>query len=53
MEDLVGILTSREALYAKAEQRVDTSGRSVKESLGDLITAAAALGLHPGDAAPD
>ena len=47
MEDLVGILTSREALYAKAGHSVDTSGRGVEESLRDLMEVAAGLGLPP------
>jgi XRE family aerobic/anaerobic benzoate catabolism transcriptional regulator len=36
MEELRSILTSREELYSKAEATVDTSGRSVAESLRDL-----------------
>jgi XRE family transcriptional regulator, aerobic/anaerobic benzoate catabolism transcriptional regulator len=36
MEDLRRILTSREALYARADAVVDTAARSVKQSLKDL-----------------
>ncbi|HEX5461480.1 MAG TPA: helix-turn-helix transcriptional regulator [Steroidobacteraceae bacterium] len=36
MEDLRNILTSREALYAKADTVVDTSGASVEDSLQEL-----------------
>jgi XRE family transcriptional regulator, aerobic/anaerobic benzoate catabolism transcriptional regulator len=36
MEELRSILTSREDLYSKAEATVDTSGRSVDESMRDL-----------------
>jgi XRE family transcriptional regulator, aerobic/anaerobic benzoate catabolism transcriptional regulator len=39
MEELTSILTSREALYAKAEGVVDTAGRSPEESTRDLIAA--------------
>lgn len=37
MEELQSILTSRDELYAKAETVVDTSGRSVEESMRDLL----------------
>jgi len=37
MEDLRRILAERHALYAKADRRLDTSGRSVGESLASLI----------------
>jgi XRE family aerobic/anaerobic benzoate catabolism transcriptional regulator len=37
MEQLRFILTSREALYAQAGARLDTSGRTVEESLADLL----------------
>ena len=37
MQDLRAILASREALYARADFTVDTSGRSVEESLRDLL----------------
>jgi XRE family aerobic/anaerobic benzoate catabolism transcriptional regulator len=36
MEDLRRILTSREALYARADAVVDTAARTVKQSLKDL-----------------
>lgn len=39
MEELESILRSREALYAKAEAVVDTSGRSVAQSEADLVRA--------------
>ncbi len=45
MEELVSILTSREALYAKADRCVDTSGKTVRESLRDLAAAAAGFGI--------
>ena len=37
MDDLKSILTSRETLYAQAEASVDTEGRSVEESVRELI----------------
>lgn len=37
MEELKGILTSREALYARAEAQVNTSGRTLDESLHDVV----------------
>jgi XRE family aerobic/anaerobic benzoate catabolism transcriptional regulator len=37
MDELRSILTSREALYARSEAEVDTSGRDVEESLADLL----------------
>jgi XRE family aerobic/anaerobic benzoate catabolism transcriptional regulator len=36
MEDLRRILNGREALYGQADRTVDTAGRSVEESLGNL-----------------
>ena len=39
MEELNSILTSREALYAKAEAVVDTAGRTPDESARDLLEA--------------
>lgn len=36
MEDLRRILSSREALYARADAVVDTAARTLKQSLGDL-----------------
>lgn len=38
MEQLRHILTSREALYDQACARLDTSGRTVEESLAELLT---------------
>lgn len=37
MEQLKSILTSREALYARAQATLDTAGRGVEESLADLL----------------
>ena len=37
MDDLRAILASREALYARADFTVDTSGRTVEESLAELL----------------
>ncbi len=37
MDELKSILTSREVLYAKAEGIVNTSGRTLEESLDDLV----------------
>lgn len=37
MEELKGILTSREALYARAEAQVNTSGRTLDESVQDVV----------------
>jgi XRE family transcriptional regulator, aerobic/anaerobic benzoate catabolism transcriptional regulator len=45
MEELRSILTSREALYAKAESVVDTTGRSLEESASDLVQAVRKLGI--------
>lgn len=39
MDDLRRILASREALYARADSVIDTSARSVKQSLKDLARA--------------
>ncbi len=41
MEDLRRILQGRHALYAKADARVDTEGKTVEQSLGDLRVAIA------------
>jgi len=38
MDQLKSILSSREALYAKAEARVDTAGRTIEQSLDELLT---------------
>lgn len=45
MEELKSILTSREVLYAKAESIVNTSGKSVEDSLKDLMTTIRDLGI--------
>ena len=45
MEELNSILASREALYARAEATVNTSGQSVAESKGELIAAVERLGV--------
>ena len=37
MEELKGRLTSREALYARAEAQVNTSGRTLEESLQEVV----------------
>lgn len=37
MDQLKSLLTSREALYAQAEAELDTSGRTVEQSLQDLL----------------
>ena len=39
MEDLRAILSSREALYAQADVQIETTGRSVDDTLGSLIAA--------------
>jgi XRE family aerobic/anaerobic benzoate catabolism transcriptional regulator len=39
MEDLRRILAERNALYAKADARVDTARRSLEESLAALLDA--------------
>ena len=43
MEDIRRILSSREALYARADAVVDTAARSLKQSLADLRRAAPPL----------
>ncbi len=45
MEELTSILTSREALYAKAEIMIDTGGKSIDESSHDLVEAVRKLGI--------
>jgi XRE family aerobic/anaerobic benzoate catabolism transcriptional regulator len=45
MEELRTILTSRETLYARASLHVDTSNRSLDESLSDALTAIRARGI--------
>lgn len=39
MEDLRRILTGRASLYGKADASIDTSGRSVEQSLSELLAA--------------
>jgi XRE family transcriptional regulator, aerobic/anaerobic benzoate catabolism transcriptional regulator len=46
MDDLRAILTSREALYAKADIQLETTGRSIDETLATL---AAAVGVASED----
>jgi XRE family aerobic/anaerobic benzoate catabolism transcriptional regulator len=45
MEELNAILTAREALYARADLTVDTSGRTLEQSRADLLAAVGQLGL--------
>jgi XRE family transcriptional regulator, aerobic/anaerobic benzoate catabolism transcriptional regulator len=45
MDELKSILTSREALYAKAEGMIDTEGRTPDESARDLVEAVRKLGI--------
>jgi XRE family aerobic/anaerobic benzoate catabolism transcriptional regulator len=45
MAELTSILTSREALYAKAEGIVETEGKSIEESTRDLVAAVRGLGI--------
>jgi XRE family aerobic/anaerobic benzoate catabolism transcriptional regulator len=45
MEELTSILTSREALYAKAEIMIETSGKSIEQSVQDLLQAVRRLGV--------
>jgi XRE family aerobic/anaerobic benzoate catabolism transcriptional regulator len=40
MEELKSILTSREVLYARAENSVDTSGKTLEASLSEVVAAA-------------
>jgi XRE family aerobic/anaerobic benzoate catabolism transcriptional regulator len=37
MQDLRAILASREALYARADHIIDTSKRSISDSLANLV----------------
>jgi XRE family aerobic/anaerobic benzoate catabolism transcriptional regulator len=48
MDELRSILTSREALYARAEAVVDTSGKTIEESLADVLETIKAHGLLDG-----
>lgn len=45
MDELKSILTSREVLYAKAEGIVNTSNKTLEESLRDLVDAVGKLGV--------
>lgn len=45
MDELKAILVSRESLYARAQAEVDTSGRTVEESLKDVLTTIEATGF--------
>jgi XRE family aerobic/anaerobic benzoate catabolism transcriptional regulator len=45
MEELKTILTSREALYARADALVDTSGQTLQTSLADLLAVIAEHGF--------
>lgn len=50
MDELTSILTSREALYARAEKMIDTSGRSLEQSTRDLVAAIRELGRSASSA---
>jgi XRE family aerobic/anaerobic benzoate catabolism transcriptional regulator len=45
MDELKAILTSREALYARSDVQIDTSGRDEQQSLDDLLSAIAEKGF--------
>ena len=45
IDELKAILTSREALYGRAESVVETDGRTIEAGLRDLVAAAAAFGI--------
>jgi XRE family aerobic/anaerobic benzoate catabolism transcriptional regulator len=47
MEDLRAILASREALYGRADRRLDTSGRTPDESFSDLLALRGLAPDHP------
>ena len=47
MDELKSILTSREALYAKAEAMVDTSRASVEDSMEAVVEAIRENGFLP------
>jgi XRE family aerobic/anaerobic benzoate catabolism transcriptional regulator len=51
MEDIRRILSSREALYARADAVVDTAARTVKQSLRDLERAVPAPAPRPKETA--
>jgi XRE family aerobic/anaerobic benzoate catabolism transcriptional regulator len=46
MEELQSILRNREALYAKADRTVDTSKKSVEESLREVLGAIDEMGIR-------
>lgn len=48
MEDIGRILASRESLYARADAVVDTTARSVRQSLKDLERAVPAIAVRDG-----
>ena len=48
MDDLKAILSSRGPLYAQADLVLDTSGRSLDESLGCLVTMLEESAVEPG-----
>jgi XRE family aerobic/anaerobic benzoate catabolism transcriptional regulator len=50
MEDIRRILSSREALYARADAVVDTAARSVGQSLRDLERAVPPISARPDPA---
>ncbi len=45
MEELKSILTSRTTLYSRADTMVDTSGRTIEQSLGDLMDSIEGFGI--------
>jgi XRE family aerobic/anaerobic benzoate catabolism transcriptional regulator len=45
MDSLKSILASREKLYAQSDAAIDTSGRTVDESLADLLQLIAVRGF--------
>lgn len=47
MDELKSILTSRESLYARSQAQVDTSGRTVEQSLDDLMATIERGGIFP------
>ena len=49
MEQLKGILRSREALYRQADRVCETSGKPLDEALGDLEALIREMGLGPED----
>jgi len=46
MNDLRRILATREPLYAKADMAINTAGRSVEESLEELLKSIPDLGVR-------